>query len=146
MITRQKTFSMKESQIEKKWYIVDAENKVLGRLATEIAKVLRGKNKPSFTPHLDTGDNVVVINADKVLLTGKKSFQKEYFKHTQHPGGKKFINIMKIQREKPEFVIEHAVWGMLPKNKLGRKIIKNLKVYAGSEHPHAAQKPETITL
>ncbi len=146
MITRQKTFSLKESQIEKKWYIVDASGKILGRLATEVARVLRGKHKPTFTPHLDNGDNVIIINADKIVLTGKKEFQKEYFKHTQHPGGKKFINIEKIKKENPTYIVEHAVWGMLPKNKLGRKVIKNLKVYAGEEHPHQPQKPEALEL
>ncbi len=142
----QKTFSIKASQIEKKWFIVDAEGKILGRLATEIAKVLRGKHKPDFTPHMDTGDNIVVINAKKVVLTGSKSEKKEYFSHSGYPGGDKFTNIKKIMDRKPEFVVEHAVKGMLPKNRLGRKILKNLKVYAGSEHPHLAQKPEILEI
>ena len=142
----QKTYSMKASEIEKKWYIVDANGKVLGRLAGEIAKVLRGKNKPTFTPHMDAGDNVVVINADKIVLTGTKDQDKEYFSHSGYPGGIKFTNIQKMKEKKPEFILEHAVKGMLPKNKLGRKIFKNLKVYCGSDHPHAAQKPEILEL
>ena len=142
----QTTYSMKEAEIDKKWYLVDAEGKVLGRLATEIAMILRGKKKPTFTPHFDMGDNVVVINAEKVKLTGLKSQDKEYFTHSQYPGGEKFINIKKMMAQKPEFIIEHAVKGMLPKNRLGRKIMKNLKVYAGTEHPHEAQKPEKFEL
>lgn len=142
----QKTYSMKESEIDKKWYLVDAEGKVLGRMATQIATILRGKNKPSFTPHLDMGDNVIVINAEKVVLTGSKSEDKEYFRHSQYPGGIKMVNIKKIREQKPEYIIEHAVKGMLPKGRLGRHVIKNLKVYVGSEHPHAAQKPEKIDL
>jgi len=142
----QKTYSMKASEIDKKWYIIDADGKILGRLASEVAKILRGKNKPTFTPHLDMGDNVIVINAEKVLLTGRKSEEKEYFSHSGYPGGEKFTNIRKIMKEKPEFVIETAVKGMLPKNRLGRKIAGNLKVYAGEEHPHQAQKPEVLAL
>ena len=142
----QKTYSMKESEINKNWFLVDADGKILGRLATEVAKILRGKNKPSFTPHLDMGDNVIIINAEKVALTGMKPEDKEYFQHSQFPGGKKFINIKKIKATKPEFILEHAIKGMLPKNKLGRKVFKNLKVYVGSEHPHTAQKPEKIEL
>jgi len=142
----QKTYAMKASEINKKWFVVDAEGKVLGRLATEISTILRGKNKPDYTPYLDMGDNVVVINADKIALTGSKAEDKEYFRHSQYPGGIKFVNIKKIMKEKPEFVITNAVKGMLPKTKLGRKIIKNLKVYSGDSHPHAAQKPESINL
>jgi len=142
----QKTFSIKESEIDKKWYVVNAEGKILGRLATEIATILRGKNKPQFTPHMDAGDHVIVINADKIVLTGSKAEDKDYFTHSQYPGGEKFISIKKIMQEKPEFVITNAVKGMLPKNKLGRKIIKNLKVYAGTNHPHTAQQPVEINL
>lgn len=142
----QKTYAMKASEINKKWFVVDAEGKVLGRLATEIATILRGKNKPDYTPYLDMGDNVVVINAEKIALTGNKAEDKEYFRHSQYPGGIKFVNIKKIMKEKPEFVITNAVKGMLPKTKLGRKIIKNLKVYSGETHPHTAQKPESINL
>jgi len=142
----QKTYSMKESEINKKWVLVDAEGKILGRLATEIATILRGKNKPEFTPHLDMGDYVVVINADKILLSGAKSEDKDYFTHSQYPGGIKFINIKKKMAEEPEFVIQHAVKGMLPKNRLSRQILKNLKVYAGEKHPHEAQNPEIINI
>ena len=141
----QTTFTPKASQIEKKWYIVDAEGKILGRLATRVADVLRGKHKPGFAPHMDGGDNIIIIiNAEKVKLTGRKSEDKEYFRHTKHVGNEKFTNIKKVIKEKPEFVIEHAVWGMLPKTRLGRKVFKNLKIYKGSEHPHAAQKPEIL--
>jgi len=142
----QKTYSMKEAEIQKKWYLVDADGKVLGRLATEIATILRGKNKPEFTPHLDMGDNIIVINAEKVVLTGMKSQDKDYFKHTQYPGGERFINIKKIMKEKPEFVITHAVKGMLPKSRLAKKQLSNLKVYAGAKHPHDAQMPEIINI
>ncbi len=140
----QKTYSMKASEISKKWFIIDAEGKILGRLASEIAKLLRGKHKPTFTPHLDMGDNVIVINADKVVLTGRKDEHKEYFRHSQYPGGIKFVNIKKFKEERPEFIIEHAVQLMLPKGRLGRKIFGNLKVYAGIQHPHKAQQPEPI--
>ena len=140
----QKSFSIKEAEVDKKWVLVDADGKVLGRLASEIATILRGKNKPQFTPSMDMGDNVIVINADKVVLTGKKSLDKDYFSYSGYPGGIKFTNIKKIMSKNPEFVIEHAVKGMLPKSRLGRKQFGNLKVYAGSEHPHAAQKPEKI--
>ena len=142
MSNLQKTFSIKAPEIEKKWRLIDAEGKVLGRLASDIAIVLRGKNKPTFTPHLDMGDNVIVINAEKVVLTGKKLEDKDYFRHSKYPGGEKFVNIKKIMAEKPEFIIMHAVKGMMPKNRLSRKILKNLRIYAGPEHPHAAQKPE----
>ena len=140
----QKSFSIKKAEVDKKWILVDADGKILGRLATEVATILRGKNKPQFTPSMDMGDNVIVVNADKVVLTGKKPLEKDYFSHSGHPGGIKFTNIKKIMSEKPEFVIEHAVKGMLPKTKLGRKQFGNLKVYVGAEHPHAAQKPEKV--
>ena len=142
----QKTYAMKQSEIEKKWYVVDAEGKVLGRLATEIADRLRGKHKPTYSPNLDMGDNIIVINAEKVVLTGAKSDDKDYFSHSHYPGGVKFTNIKKVMKDKPEFVILHAVKGMLPKTRLGKQIIGNLKIYAGTDHPHAAQKPETINL
>jgi large subunit ribosomal protein L13 len=142
----QKTFSIKESEINKKWYVVDAEGKRLGRMATEIARILRGKNKPEFTPHMDMGDFVIVVNAEKIELTGNKAWDKEYFRHTEHPGGKRFTNIRQYFRKKPEFIVEHAIKGMLPKNRLGRKIMKKLKIYSGPDHPHAAQKPEKIEL
>lgn len=142
----QKTYAMKEAEIQKKWYLVDAEGKVLGRLATEIATILRGKNKPEYTPNLDMGDNIIVINAEKVVLTGSKGIDKDYFSHSQYPGGIKFTSITKLMKEKPEFVIEHAVKGMLPKTKMGKKVLGNLKIYAGNKHPHEAQKPEIINL
>ena len=142
----QKTYAMKQSEIEKKWFIVDAEGKVLGRLATVVADRLRGKHKPTYSPNLDMGDNIIVINAEKVVLTGSKSDDKDYFSHSHYPGGVKFTNIKKYMSEQPEFVILHAVKGMLPKTKLGKQIITNLKIYAGADHPHAAQKPEIINL
>jgi large subunit ribosomal protein L13 len=140
----QKTYVMKASDVNKKWFVIDAEGKILGRMASEIAKLLRGKHKPNFTPYMDMGDNVIVINADKVVLTGTKAQDKDYFRHSQYPGGIKFINIRKFLDKRPEYIIEHAVKSMLPKGRLGRKIFGNLKVYAGSEHPHQAQQPEPI--
>ncbi len=128
------------------WYVVDAKGKVLGRLATEIARVIRGKHKAIFTPNMDTGDFVVVINADKVVLTGKRELQKTYFHHTQYPGGVKTETFAEVMQKHPERVIENAVKGMLPKNRLGRKLIKKLKVYAGENHPHAAQQPKSLSL
>jgi large subunit ribosomal protein L13 len=146
MSTIQKTYTMKAGEIENKWYLIDADGKVLGRLATEIATILRGKRKPNFTPNLEMGDFVVVINAEKVKLTGTKSEDKDYFTHSGYPGGEKFTNIKKIMAEKPEYVIHHAVKGMMPKTKVGKHLLTNLKVYSGNEHPHAAQKPETLNL
>jgi large subunit ribosomal protein L13 len=140
----QKTYSLKASEISKKWFIIDADGRILGRLASEVAKLLRGKHKPNFTPHLDMGDNVIIINAEKIVLSGKKPEDKEYFRHSQYPGGIKFVNIKKFWDKRPEFIIEHAVRCMLPKGRLGRKIFGNLKVYAGMDHPHQAQKPELI--
>jgi large subunit ribosomal protein L13 len=140
----QKTYVMKASDVNKKWFVIDAEGKILGRMASEIAKLLRGKHKPNFTPYMDMGDNVIVINAEKVVLTGTKAQDKDYFRHSQYPGGIKFINIRKFLYKRPEYIIEHAVKSMLPKGRLGRKIFGNLKVYAGSEHPHQAQQPEPI--
>ncbi|MDU3456547.1 MULTISPECIES: 50S ribosomal protein L13 [Peptoniphilus] len=137
-----KSYMAKANEIERKWYVIDAEGKVLGRLASEIASVLRGKRKPIFTPHVDCGDFVIVINADKVVLTGNKLNQKIHAYHTGYPGGRKEIVYAEMMEKRPEKVIELAVKGMLPKNRLGRKMIKKLKVYTGSEHPHAAQAPE----
>ena len=125
---------------------IDATDEVLGRLASQVAKILRGKNKPSYTPHADCGDYVIVINADKVKLTGKKMDEKEYVRYTGYPGGQRFATPADFLKRKPAFVIEHAVKGMLPKTRLGEAIIKNLKVYAGAEHPHAAQSPKAIKL
>ena len=135
----------KPTDVQKKWYVVDAEGQTLGRLASEIAKVLRGKNKPIFQPHMDAGDFVIVINASKVHLTGNKINQKEYFRHSGWIGGDKTVPLRTMLDKKPELVIKHAVKGMLPKNSLGRSTFRKLFVYKGSEHPHEAQKPETIT-
>lgn len=136
---------VKTEDANRKWYLVDAKDKVLGRLASEVAKIIRGKNKPIFTPNMDTGDFVVVINADKVVLTGKRPQLKQYIRHSGYPGGQKIISVREVKQNKPEFLVEHAVRGMLPKNRLGRKLIKKLKVYAGENHPHSAQKPELIS-
>ena len=142
---RQTTMA-KEATIERKWYVVDAEGQTLGRLASEVAKVLRGKNKPTFTPHADMGDFVIVVNADKVVLTGNKLDKKFHYHHTGYPGGLKSVKYRDLLKNKPEEVVMHAVKGMLPKNSLGRQTLKKLRVYSGAEHPHAAQKPETMTL
>lgn len=139
-----RTYFPKKGDIEPRWYIIDAEGKVLGRLSTEIARILSGKNKPVYTPFLDTGDHVIVINAEKVVLTGKKETDKIYRGHSQYPGGLKERAARFVRAEKPEAMIEEAVWGMLPKNKLGRKMLKKLKVYRGAKHPHEAQKPERL--
>lgn len=138
------TYMANPNTIERKWYVVDAEGKTLGRLAAEVAKVLRGKNKPAFTPHVDTGDHVIVINAEKVRFTGKKLEQKMYFCHSGYPGGSTFVTLGNMLAKHPERVVEMAVRGMLPKNKLGAQIYRKLNVYAGPEHPHAAQKPEVL--
>lgn len=137
-----KSYLAKPNEIERKWYVIDAEGKVLGRLASEIASILRGKKKPIYTPHVDTGDFVIVINAEKVKLTGNKIDQKQYRHHTGYPGGLKSVTCRDMLEKKPEKVIELAVKGMLPKNKLGRQMYKKLKVYKGTEHNHEAQKPE----
>ena len=141
-----KTFSAKPETVERDWYIVDAENKTLGRLSTEIARRLRGKHKPEYTPHVDTGDYIVVINAEKVRVTGNKTTDKMYHHHTGYPGGLKSISFDKLIERAPERVIETAVKGMLPKNPLGRAMYKKMKVYAGSEHPHTAQQPKTLDI
>ena len=141
-----KTLVPKLDDTEKKWYVVDAENQRLGRLATEIANVLRGKNKPTYTPHLDTGDYVIVVNAEKVVVTGKKSEQKLYRRHSGRPGGMKEETFAHLQGRIPERIIEKAVKGMLPKTSLGRSLFTNLKVYSGASHPHAAQKPEALNI
>ena len=141
-----KTKSAKPSEIEQRWFVVDAEDKVLGRTATEIARILRGKHKPLYTPHVDTGDFVVVVNAGKVKLTGKKESDKMYHHHTGWVGGIVSKNAADVREQKPTKLVEDAVWGMLPKGPLGRKMFSKLKVYAGAEHPHEAQKPEPLTL
>ena len=140
------TFMANAANIERKWYVVDAAGQTVGRLAAEVAKVLRGKNKPTFTPHVDTGDFVIVINAEKAVFTGKKLTDKMYFRHSGYPGGTTFTVAGKLMEKAPEKVIEKAVRGMLPKNRLGAQMYRKLNVYAGSEHPHAAQKPEVLAL
>ena len=141
-----KTLSAKPADVVHDWYIVDAEGKTLGRLATQIALRLRGKHKPSFTPHVDTGDFIVVINADKVTVTGKKAQDKKYYRHSGYPGGIKETNFTKLIAHKPTMVLEKAVKGMLPKGPLGYATIKKLKVYAGTDHPHAAQQPKQLDI
>ena len=140
-----KTFMASPATIDRKWYVVDAEGMTLGRLASEVAKVLRGKNKPIFTPHIDTGDYVIVVNAEKVKVTGKKLLQKVYYNHSDYVGGMKETTLKEMLAKKPERVIELAVKGMLPKGPLGRSMYKKLFVYAGPEHKHEAQKPEALT-
>ena len=139
------TFMANPDKIEKKWYVVDATDYTLGRLASEVAKVLRGKNKPVFTPHLDTGDYIVIVNAEKIKVTGKKLDQKIYYSHSEYVGGMKETTLKELLTKKPEKVIELAVKGMLPKGPLGRAMLKKLHVYAGAEHLHIAQKPEVLT-
>ena len=141
-----KTFVAKEHEIEKKWYLVNAEDRILGRLATQIAFRLRGKHKPIFTPHADTGDFIIVINAEKVAMTGKKWNDKNYYRHSGYIGGLKAITAKKLLEKKPEEIIRMAVKRMLPKNSLGRRQLKKLKVYAGSNHPHEAQNPEKLEI
>ena len=141
-----KTYMPSAKSIDRKWYVVDAEGQTLGRLATVVAATLRGKNKPTFTPFLDTGDYVIVVNADKITVTGKKLDQKTYFSHSKYIGGVRETSLREMMAKKPEKVIEHAVIGMLPKGPLGRQMAKKLFVYAGAEHKHQAQKPETLTI
>lgn len=141
-----KTYSAKPTEISHSWFVVDADGMVLGRLAAEIAKVIRGKHKPIFTPHMDTGDNVIVINAEKVRVTGRKADQKQYFRHTGYMGHERFTPFRTMLAKHPERVIEKAVYGMLPKTSLARQTLRRkLRVYAGSEHPHAAQQPQPLT-
>jgi len=140
------TISAKPESVERDWYVVDATDKTLGRLATEVARRLRGKHKPIYTPHVDTGDYIVVINAEKVKVTGRKTTDKVYYHHTGFPGGIKGITFEKLIIKKPQQVIELAVKGMLPRNSLGRTMMRKLKIYAGSEHPHAAQQPKELAL
>jgi large subunit ribosomal protein L13 len=137
------SFIAKPHEVERKWYVIDAEGKTLGRLATEAASILRGKKKPIYTPHVDTGDYVIVVNAEKVAVTGKKRKQKIYKRHSGYPGGLKEITFEKLQAKHPEEIIRHAIKGMMPNGRLGRQMYKKLKVFAGPEHDHAAQKPET---
>jgi large subunit ribosomal protein L13 len=141
-----KTISANASTVQKNWYVIDATDLVLGRLASRVSLILRGKNKPDFTPHVDCGDNVIIINAEKIKLTGKKMTDKTYVRHTGYPGGQRFATPKELLKRKPFAVVEEAVRGMLPKNRLGAKLFHNLYVYVGSEHPHEAQKPKQITL
>ncbi len=145
METTPKTRFFKPSEVEQKWYLIDANGKTLGRIASQVAKLLRGKHKPTFTPNFDLGDFVVVINCEKVELTGKRTELKQLYHNTGFPGGARFENVKDVIKTKPEDVIEHAVRGMLPHNRLGRQMFKKLKVYSGAEHPHAAQKPEPFS-
>ncbi len=142
----QKTYSPKPDDIERSWFVVDAEGATLGRLASEIALILRGKNKPIFAPHMDVGDHVIVINADKVVVTGNKEEDKLYFRHSGFPGGLREVSLGQLRATYPQRIIESAVRGMLPKNRLGRQMFKKLKVYAGPDHPHTAQKPQPLEL
>ena len=141
-----KSFMASPSTIERKWYVIDAADQTLGRLSTEVANILRGKNKPIFTPHIDTGDYVIIVNADKVKVTGKKLDQKIYYRHSEYVGGMKETTLKEMMNKKPEFVVEHAVKGMLPKGPLGRQMLSKLHVYDGAEHPHAAQQPEVYEI
>jgi large subunit ribosomal protein L13 len=141
-----KTFSAKPETVQRDWYVIDATDKVLGRLATEVARRLRGKHKPEYTPHVDTGDYIVIINADKVKLTGKKESDKHYYHHTGYPGGIRSKTARQVREQHPERIIESAVRGMLPKNSLGRAMFGKLKVYAGAEHKHAAQQPQALEI
>jgi large subunit ribosomal protein L13 len=141
-----RTFTAKTAEIEREWYVIDAEGQTLGRLASKIAPIIKGKHKPIYTPHLDCGDFVIVINAEKVRVTGRKLDQKIYYRHSQYPGGLSSINLRDQLAKHPERVLQAAVRGMLPKNKLGRQMIKKLKVYAGDSHPHQAQQPKPLKL
>jgi len=141
-----KTYSAKKEEVKRDWFLIDAKDKVLGRLASEIAKRLRGKHKPIYTPHVDTGDFIVVINAEKIRLTGKKLDKKMYYRHSGYPGGIKSFTARKLLQKKPEELLRLAVKGMLPKNSLGRKMLKKLKIYCGESHPHEAQKPQLLEI
>ncbi|EDY80771.1 ribosomal protein L13 [Verrucomicrobiia bacterium DG1235] len=141
-----KTFLAKQETVQRNWYVIDAKDQVLGRLSVKIANILRGRNKPTYTPHVDTGDFVVVINADKIALTGKKEEQKQYMFYSGYVGGEKRLSVAQMQERQPDFVVKHAVKGMLPKNRLARKMLTKLKVYAGESHPHEAQNPEVVSL
>jgi len=140
------TYVAKPNDVTRKWYVIDAKNQTLGRLASQVAAILKGKHKPTYTPHVDTGDHVIIINADKVRLTGKKLQDKIYYRHSLYPGGLKKVTAGELLQRNPERMVRLAVWGMLPHNRLGRKMIKKLKVYAGDQHPHAAQQPEPLEL
>jgi large subunit ribosomal protein L13 len=139
-----KTYSQKASEVQRDWYVIDANNQVLGRLATQIATLLRGKHKPTFTPSMDGGDFVVVVNAEKIRVTGHKEFQKVYYHHTGYPGGIRQTTYREMRDRHPERILRNAVWGMLPKNRMGRKLMTKLRIYPGPHHPHAAQRPQVF--
>jgi large subunit ribosomal protein L13 len=141
-----KTYSPKAGEIDRGWFVVDATGLALGRLSTEVARVLTGKHKPQYAPHIDTGDFVIVVNAEHTVLSGHKETDKMYYRHSTHPGGLKQATAAEVRKKKPTMLVEKAVWGMLPKNKLGRRQLRKLKVYAGPEHPHAAQQPEPLAI
>ncbi len=144
MAKQMKTYSIKAGEIQKDWFVAYAENKILGRLASKVAQVLKGKHKPTYTPHMDMGDFVVVVNAEKVRVSGKKEMQKTYFSHSGYPGGTKELDLYTLRRKHPERVIQNAVKGMLPHNSLGRHMMRNLKIYSGPDHPHSAQEPKVM--
>ena len=144
MAKQMKTYSIKAGEIQKDWFVADAENKILGRLASKVAQVLKGKHKPTYTPHMDMGDFVIVVNAEKVRVSGKKEMQKTYFSHSGYPGGTKELDLYTLRRKHPERVIQNAVKGMLPHNSLGRHMMRNLKIYSGPDHPHSAQEPKVM--
>ncbi|RDV84287.1 50S ribosomal protein L13 [Ammonifex thiophilus] len=139
-----RTYMAKPNEVERRWYVIDATGKPLGRLASMVARILRGKHKPIFTPHVDTGDHVIIVNAEKVVLTGKKLEKKLFIRHSGYPGGLKVMNYAKLMQTRPELAVEKAVKGMLPKNRLGARMLRRLRVYRGPEHPHQAQKPEKL--
>ena len=141
-----KTEYIKAKEIDKKWFLVDAENKTLGRLSSKVAQLLRGKGKVNFTPHMDMGDFVIIINAEKIYVTGNKASKKEYFSHSSYPGGAKLSSFKSIQASSPEFILKNSIKGMLPHNRLGRQIIKHLKIYSGDQHPHSSQNPSKVEL
>ena len=144
MAKRMKTYSIKADEIHKDWFVADADNKALGRLASKVAQILKGKHKPTYTPHMDMGDFVVVVNAEKIRVSGKKEMQKTYFSHSGYPGGTKEVDLYTMRRLHPERVIQNAVKGMLPHNRLGRQIMRNLKIYSGPDHPHSSQQPKVM--
>lgn len=144
MAKRMKTYSIKADEIHKDWFVADAENKALGRLASKVAQILKGKHKPTYTPHMDMGDFVVVVNAEKIRVSGNKEMQKTYFSHSGYPGGTKEVDLYTMRRRYPERVIQNAVKGMLPHNRLGRQMMRNLKIYSGPDHPHSSQQPKVM--
>tara|TARA_B100001245_G_scaffold159536_1_gene120090 strand:- start:580 stop:1020 length:441 start_codon:yes stop_codon:yes gene_type:complete len=144
MAKRMKTYSIKAEEIHKDWFVADADNKALGRLASKVAQILKGKHKPTYTPHMDMGDFVVVVNAEKIRVSGNKEMQKTYFSHSGYPGGTKEVDLYTMRRRFPERVIQNAVKGMLPHNRLGRQMMRNLKIYSGPDHPHSSQQPKVM--